>query len=197
MCWRRTTVCLFVIKIYRTPCSIVKIKPLKTSSKFVKYTCLSYKVENIIEQSAVKACYKECDEEQYVVQPCSSDKCSVERVAVRYRYDCADCVLCKSEMMRMQCCEKFLPKMNLDNNIFEYVQCSSCVCNAISCVCNAINNLPTKAISWNCQNFECPAFIVYCNCGRVNFQNLNSPYRCLLPMSTNAMLKWELILLKR
>ena len=30
-----------------------------------QYTCLSCKAENIIEQSAVKACCKECDEEQY------------------------------------------------------------------------------------------------------------------------------------
>ena len=76
----------------------------------------------------------------------------------------------------MPCCEKFQPKMKLDNNIFECVQCSKY---AISCVCNAINNLPTKAISWKCKNFECPAFIVHCNCGRVTFQDLKSLYRCL------------------
>ena len=49
-----------------------------------QYTCVSCKAENIIEQSAVKACCKECDEEQYVVQPCCSENCSVERFAVRY-----------------------------------------------------------------------------------------------------------------
>ena len=79
-------------------------------------------------------------------------------------------------MMRMPCCEKFQPKVKLDNNIFECVKCSKY---AISCVCNAINNLPTKAISWKCKNFECPAFIVHCNCGRVTFQDLKSSYRCL------------------
>ena len=118
---------------------------------------------------------KECDEEQYVVQPCCSDKCSVERFAVRYRDNYVDCALRKSEMMRMPCCEKFQPKVKLDNNIFECVKCSKY---AISCVCNAINNLPTKAISWKCKNFEFPAFIVHCNCGRVTFQDLKSPYRC-------------------
>ena len=56
------------------------------------------------------------------------------------------------------------------------MQCSK---NAIYCVCNAINNLPTKAISWKCKNFECPAFIVHFNCGRVTFQDLKSPYPCL------------------
>ena len=29
------------------------------------------------------------------------------------------------------------------------------------------------------QKFECPAFIVHCNCGRVTFQDLKSPFRCL------------------
>ena len=51
----------------------------------------------------------------------------------------------------MPCCEKFQPKVKLDNNIFECAQCSKY---AISCVCNAINNLPTKAISWKCKNFD-------------------------------------------
>ena len=141
-----------------------------------QYTCLSCKAENIIEQSTFKACCKECDEEQYVVQPCCSEKCSVERFAVRYRDNYVDCALCKSEMMRMPCCEKFQPKIKLDNNIFECVQCSKY---AISCVCNAIINLPAKAISWKCKNLECPAFIVHCNCGRVTFQDLKSPYCCL------------------
>ena len=42
----------------------------------------------------------------------------------------------------------------MPNNIFECEQCSKYV---ISCVCNAINNIPTKAISRGCKNFECPA----------------------------------------
>ena len=71
----------------------------------------------------------------YFNHACCSDKCSVERFAVRYRDNNADCALCKPEMMKMPCCEKFHPKMKLDNNIFEFVQCSKY---AISCVFNAI-----------------------------------------------------------
>ena len=81
---------------------------LKTGGKFVNIlTCLSCKAENMVEQLAVKACCKECDEEQHVVQPCCSENCSVERYAVRYRDNYVDCALCKSEMMRIPCCEKF------------------------------------------------------------------------------------------
>ena len=41
------------------------------------------------------------------------------------------------------------------------------------------NNQPTKAISWKCKNFKRPAFTVHCNCSRVTFQDLKSPYRFL------------------
>ena len=149
------------MKIYRTLCSIVKIKTLNTGAKFVKYTCLSYKVENIIEQSAVKACCEECDKEQYAAQPCCSDKCSVERFAVGYRDNYADYALCKFEMMRMPCHEKFQPKVNLDNNISECVQCFSCVCNAISCVCNVITTVLEKLlwIFYFFNNFDAIFFV--------------------------------------
>ena len=89
-----------------------------------RHTCLSCKAENIIEQSAVKTCCKKCDEEQYVAQPCCSDKYRIERFALKYRDNYIDCALRKSEMMRMHCSEKFQPKMKLDNSIFECVQCS-------------------------------------------------------------------------
>ena len=84
MCWIKITTYLLVMKIYRTLCCKVKIKTLKDWCQICQYTCLSCKAENTIEQSAVKACCKECDEEQYVVQPCCFEKCSVERFAVRY-----------------------------------------------------------------------------------------------------------------
>ena len=86
-----------------------------------QYTCLSCIAENITEQSAVKACCKECDEEQNVAQPYCSDKCSIERFAVRYRDNYNDYALCKSETIKMPCCEIFQPKMKLDNNIFKCV----------------------------------------------------------------------------
>ena len=66
----------------------------------------------------------------------------------------------------MRCCEKFQPKMKLNNY-------------AISCVCNSINNLLTKALSWKCKDFEYPAFMIHRNYGRVTFQDLKSPYLCL------------------
>ena len=75
-----------------------------------RYTCLLCKAENIIEQLAVKACCKECDEEQYVAQPCCSDECSIERFALRYRDNYADCVLCKYKMISKPCCENFSQK---------------------------------------------------------------------------------------
>ena len=67
-------------------------------------------MENTIQQSAVKSCCKEFDEEQYVAQPCCSEKNSIERFAVTYRDNYTDCALCKSKKMTMPCCKKFQQK---------------------------------------------------------------------------------------
>ena len=142
------------------------------SSQVLCLTCTS---ENVVADTATKFVCKNCDEKQYVARLCCIDSSSNERFAVKYLERYAKFISCHSEMIRLPCCEQFLPKMQLDNNIFDCVQCSRY---SISCVCKNVSWLPPKTMSWKCKNFMGSQFTVHCNCGRVTFQNLKSPYHC-------------------
>ena len=80
------------MKIHRTLCCKAKIKTLKTGGKFVNILAYHAKRKILLNNQLLK-------HEQYVVQSRCSEKCSVERFAVRYRDNYVDCELCKSEMV--------------------------------------------------------------------------------------------------
>ena len=137
--------------------------------------CLTCRSENVVADTATKFVCKNCGEKQYVARLCCIDSSSNERFAMKYLERYAKCTSCHSEMIRSPCCEQFLPKMQLNNNMFDCVHCSRY---SISCVCKNVNCLPPKTMSWKCKNFMCSQFTVHCNCGRVTFQDQKSPYHC-------------------
>ena len=137
--------------------------------------CLTCRSENVVADTATKFVCKKCGKKPYVARLCCSGSSSNERFAVKYLERYAECTSCDSKMIRLPCCEQFLSKMQLDNNIFDCVQCSRY---SISCVGKHINCMPMKTMSWKCKNCMCLQLNVHCNCGRVTFQDLKSPYHC-------------------
>ena len=112
-------------------------------------SCYNCKADIMVADSA-KQVTCVCGEDQYVARPCCVDADSTHRFAVKLRELYTDCCICKSEMVRLPCCQNFQPKMQLSDNILDCVECSKY---SIVCVCKNVNILPPKATSWKCGNF--------------------------------------------
>ena len=141
-------------------------------------SCISCKtVNNVNENNSSFSCV-ECGEEQIVADTCCDKPSSNKRFAVRVNELETECPTCKSEMIKLPCCDQFRQKSIIDDNIYN---CKVCEKYSIGCVCKVINKLPPKAMSWKCSRLKCHHFTIHCECGRITYQELKSsePYKCL------------------
>ena len=71
--------------------------------------CISCKVQVLTEETSIETTCYECSQEQYVVRTGShkqdSDQCSFVEMNKRY----TECCVCKSDIMRIPCCNLFQP----------------------------------------------------------------------------------------
>ena len=140
-------------------------------------SCISCKtVNNVNENNSSFSCV-ECGEEQIVADTCCDEPSSNKRFAVRVNELETECPTCKSEMIKLPCCDQFRQKSIIDDNIYN---CKVCEKYSIGCVCEVINKLPPKAMSWKCSRLKCHHFTIHCECGRITYQELKSsePYKC-------------------
>ena len=120
----------------------------QTNQDWWKISCQTYcyicKTENAIDESTNKYECAECGEEQYIAQPCCADPCAKELFSVSVSENFVSCPICKSSMVRRPCCDKFQPSLQLDNNVYDCVECSKYT---IKCVCQHINPLRSNFFS--------------------------------------------------
>ena len=102
---------------------------MKKSCQTYYYTC---KTENAIDESTNKYEYAECGEEQSVAQPCCADPSAKELFSVSVSEHFVSCPICKASMIRLPCCDKFQPSLQLDYNVYDCVECSKY---SVKCVC--------------------------------------------------------------
>ena len=110
-----------------------------------------------------------------MVRPCCDKQDSNQRFSVKMNERYTECCVCKSDIMRIPCCNLFQPIQQLDNNLFE---CLKCAKYSIVRVCQNVNKLHLKTMNFECTNFNCSHFTVHCNCGRITDRELKSPYQC-------------------
>ena len=137
--------------------------------------CIWCNAQVLTEETSTETTCDECGEEKYVVSPCCDKQDSNQRFSVKMNERYTECCVCKSDMMRLSCCNLFQPIQQLDNNLFE---CLKCAKYSIVCVCQNVNKLPPKTMNFKCTNSNCSHFTVHCNCGRITYQELKSPYQC-------------------
>ena len=120
-------------------------------------SCISCKtVNNANENNSSFSC-AECGEEQIVADTCCDEPSSNKRFAVRINELETECPTCKSEMIKLPCCDQFRQKSIIDDNIYN---CKVCEKHSIGCVCKVINKLPPKAKSWKCSRLKCHHFTI-------------------------------------
>ena len=105
-----------------------KVKNDQTNQDCWKISCQTYccicKTENTIDKCTNKYECEEGGEEQFVVQPCCADSSAKELFSVSVSEHFDSCATCKSSMVLLPCCDKFQPSLQLDNNVYDYVECS-------------------------------------------------------------------------
>ena len=139
-------------------------------------TCISCIIQVLIAEISAETTCDKCSEEQYVVRPCGDKQDSNQRFSVKMNERYTECCVCKSDMMRLSCCNLFQSIQQLDNNLFE---CLKCAKYSTVCGCQNVNKLPPKTMNFKCTNSNCSNFTVHCNYGRITYQELKSPYQCL------------------
>ena len=100
----------------------------QTNQDWWKISCQAYcyicKTENAIDESTNKYECAECGEEQYVAQLCCADPSAKELFSVSVSENFVSCPICKSSKVRLPCCGKFQPSLQLDNNVYDCAECS-------------------------------------------------------------------------
>ena len=144
-----------------------------------QFSCITCQTEIWVDEKTVRTTCKEFGEEQYVARPCCSEPTSNKRFPVNINEQHTVCSDYNSDMVRLPCCRQFRTSLKLDNeinNIYDSVNCSKY---SVACTCTNINCLPPKGSSWKCKKFTCGQFTVYCDCGRLTYQDLKSKYNCI------------------
>ena len=113
------------------------------------FTCIA---DLLVEESTDRITCTECGEGQYVARPCCVEPSSNQRFAYKLLERYVECPVCKSNVVRLPCCNPFQPEMKVDKNLFECVQCAKY---SIACICATLYDLPPKSIGWDCSNFNC------------------------------------------
>ena len=80
-----------------------------------KIDYLSWKTENLIEETSQLFLCVECSEEQKVDRLCCEDETSKDRFLVKLHEQFTECVKCKSKTVRLPCCKQFQPKQTKEN----------------------------------------------------------------------------------
>ena len=107
--------------------------------------CISYNAEVLTEETSAETTCDECGEEQHVVRPCCDKQESNQRFSFKMNERYTECCVCKSDMIRLSCCNLFQLIQQLDNNLFE---CLKCAKYSIVCVCQNFNKLPPKTMNF-------------------------------------------------
>ena len=110
-----------------------------------------------------------------MVHPCCDKQDSNERFSVKMDKGYTECCACKLDMMRIPCCNLFQPIKQLDNTLFECLECAK---HSIGCVCQNVNKLPPATLNLKFTNFNCLHFTVHYDCGRITYQELESSCKC-------------------
>ena len=110
-------------------------------------SCISRKtVNDVNENDSSFSCVK-CGENQIVATTCCVEPSTNKRFAVRINESETECPTCKSEMIRLPCCDQFRPKSIIDDTTYN---CEVCAKYSISCKRKVINKTPPEAMSWKC-----------------------------------------------
>ena len=69
--------------------------------------CISCNAQVLTEETSAETTRGDCGEEQYVVRPCCDKLDSNQRFSVKMNERHTECCVCKSDMMRLSCCNLF------------------------------------------------------------------------------------------
>ena len=143
----------------------------------IQISCISCKTVNDAKENDSSFSCAECGEDQIVAATCCDEPSTNKRFAVRINESKTNCPTCKSQMIRLLCCDQFKPKSINDDKIYN---CEVCAKYSISCECKVFNMLPPTAMSLNCSRLSCHYFTIHCECGKITYQEPKSskPYIC-------------------
>ena len=76
--------------------------------------CFTCKADSLVEESTERIACTECGKGQYVARPCCVEPSSNQRFTVKLLERYMECAVCKSNMVRLACCNLFQPEMKVD-----------------------------------------------------------------------------------